>query len=116
MGGEIPDWAVEGIRNSKFNGPVPQVRTGYILEIFGEDRKIDAQLYEPVDDGRHIVTMDLPDGIDAGSLERGVVYEFRFDSHKAPLQERIVEFLRKERGVEMYAIYQFVLREANKLD
>jgi len=38
---------------------VSLTRTGYILEIYDKDAKIDAQLYEPVEDGRHIVTMNL---------------------------------------------------------
>ena len=39
---------------------VSQTNTGYVLEIYESDGKIDAQLYESVEDGRHIVTMDLP--------------------------------------------------------
>jgi len=33
--------------------------SGYVLEMYQEDNKIDTQLYEPVEDGRQIVTMDL---------------------------------------------------------
>jgi len=42
----------------KFEKPVSVTKSGYGLEIYG-DEKIDAQLYEPAEDRRHIVTMDL---------------------------------------------------------
>lgn len=33
--------------------------SGYVLEMYQEDNKIDTQLYDPVEDGRQIVTMDV---------------------------------------------------------
>ncbi len=44
----------------KFEKPVAVTKSGYGLEIYEGDEKIDAQLYKPVEDGRHIVTKDLP--------------------------------------------------------
>ena len=80
------------------------------------DNKIDAQLYDPVEDGRHIVTMDLPKKIKISELEKGVVYEFVFDQHKAPLSKKVTEFLQKEKEIEMAAIYQFELKSLEQLD
>ena len=57
---DIPEWVSDEIQNAKFEKPVSQTGTGYILEIYESDGKIDTQLYEAVEDGRHIVTMDLP--------------------------------------------------------
>ena len=113
---DIPQWVTDEIQGAKFEKPTSLKQTGYILEIYEDDNKIDAQLYEPVEDGRHIVTMDLPKNIKAGDLERGVVYEFTFDSMKAPLSKKVVEFLHKEKEIEMSAIYQFELKSLEMLD
>jgi hypothetical protein len=91
-------------------------QVGYILEIYEDGNKVDAQLYEPIEDGRHIVTMDLPKNIKLGDLERGTVYEFGFDALKAPLSKKVVEFLQKEKEIEMSAIYQFELKSLEQLD
>jgi hypothetical protein len=113
---EIPDWVSDEIQNAKFKKPKELKRTGYILELYDADNKIDAQLYDPVEDGRHIVTMDLPKKIKIGDLEKGVVYEFTFDQHKAPLSKKVSEFLEKEKEIEMNAIYQFELKSVELLD
>ncbi len=91
----------------KFEKPVSVTKSGYILEIYQGDGKIDAQLYEPVDDWRHIVTMDLPKKIKPADLEKGAVCEFTFDSLKVSLSKKTVEFLKKEKEIEMNVIYQF---------
>ncbi|MFB5609469.1 MAG: hypothetical protein ACE5Q5_04515 [Nitrosarchaeum sp.] len=113
---DIPDWVSDEIQNAKFEKPEEQKRTGYILEIYDSDNKIDAQLYDPVEDGRHIVTLDLPKKIKMSDLEKGVVYEFTFDQHKAPLSKKVTEFLQKEKEIDMNAIYQFELKTMELLD
>ena len=113
---DIPEWVSDEIQNAKFEKPVSQTDTGYILEIYESDGKIDAQLYEPVEDGRHIVTMDLPKKVKPTDLEKGVVYEFTFNSMKAPLSKKVVEYLKKEKEIEMNAIYQFELKSLELLD
>ena len=113
---EIPEWVSDEIQNAKFEKPVSQTKTGYILEIYEGDKKIDTQLYDPVEDGRHIVTMDLPKGVKSAELERGVVYEFTFNSMKAPLSKKVVDYLKKEKDIEMNAIYQFELTNLELLD
>jgi hypothetical protein len=113
---DIPKWVSDEIQNAKFEKPTSQKRTGYILEIFDSDGKIDAQLYDPVEDGRHIVTMDIPKKIKLSELQKGVVYEFTFDSMKAPLSKKVVEFLKSEKEIDMDAIYQFELKSLELLD
>ena len=113
---DIPQWVSDEIQNAKFQKPQSLKKTGYILEIYDADNKIDAQLYEPVEDGRHIVTMDLPKDVNINDLQRGVVYEFVFDSLKAPLSKKVVEFLQKEKEIEMAAIYQFELKSLELID
>ena len=76
--------------------------------MYQEDNKIDTQLYEPVEDGRQIVTMDLPEKSKILELEKGLVYEFTFEQYKAPLSKKVSEFLEKE--IEMNTIYDFKLK------
>ena len=113
---DIPEWVSNEIQSAKFEKPVSTTKSGYILEIYEDDGKIDAQLYDPVGDGRHIVTMDLSKNIKLVELEKGIVYSFTFDSGKAPLNKKVVEFLKKEKGIEMNAIYQFELKNLELLD
>ncbi len=113
---DVPEWVTDEIKNAKFEKPVSQTETGYILEIYESDGKIDAQLYEPVEDGRHIVTMDLPKQVKPVDLERGIVYEFTFNSMKASLSKKVIEYLKKEKEIEMNAIYQFELKSLELLD
>ena len=47
---------------------------------------------------------------------KGVVCEFTFDSLKASLNKKTVEFLKKEKEIEMNAIYQFELKNLELLD
>ena len=81
--------------------------------MYQEDNKIDTQLYEPVEDGRQIVTMDLPEKIKILELEKGLVYKFTFEQYKAPLSKKISEFLEKEKEIEMNSIYDFKLNQLN---
>ena len=113
---DIPSWVSDEIQNAKFGKPEELKRSGYILEIYEEDNKIDAQLYDPVEDGRHIVTMDLSKKIKSSDLEKGVVYEFAFTQHKAPLSNKVSEYLQKEKEIDMNAIYQFELTSMELLD
>ncbi len=113
---EIPDWVSEEIQNAKFKKPEELKKSGYILEFYCKDNKIDVQLYDPVEDGRHIVTMDVPKTVKMDDLLKGEVYEFVFDQHKAPLSKKASEFLAREKEIEMEAIYRFELKSLDLLD
>jgi len=104
---DVSEWVSNEIQSVKFEKPVSVTKSGYGLEIYEGDKKIDAQLYEPVEDGRHIVTMDLSKKIKSTKLEKGAVCEFTFDSLKVSLSKKTVEFLKKEKEIEMNVIYQF---------
>ncbi len=69
-------------------------------------------MYDLVEDGRHVVTMNLPKKIK--DLEKGTVCEFIFDQHKAPLSKKVSEYLEKE--IDMNVIYQFELKSLELLD
>ena len=117
MAKEIPKWAQDEIKNAKFSKPESLTRTGYILEIYDKDMRIDAQLYEAVEDGRKIIEgMNLPKKIKPSSLSKGVVYEFAINSYKAPLSKKVIEFLKKEMEIDMDAIYQFELTNLELMD
>jgi hypothetical protein len=108
---DIPDWVTDEIQNAKFKKPQEIKKSGYILEFYYKDSKIDVQLYDAVEDGRHIVTMDVVGkNIKIDDLLKGEVYEFVFDQHKAPISKKVSEFLEKEKEIEMKAIYQFDLK------
>ncbi|MEE9511476.1 MAG: hypothetical protein V3V58_01430 [Nitrosopumilaceae archaeon] len=113
---DIPQWVSDEIKNAKFGKPKSETKTGYLLEIYEQDGKADAQLYDPIEDGRHIVTLDLPKSIKTNELERGLVYEFTFDALKAPLSKKVTEFLKKEKEIDMSAIYQFNLKKLEPID
>ena len=113
---ELPDWVLDDIKNAKFAKPEPLTRMGYILEIYEADKKIDAQLYEAVEDGRHIITLDLPKNVKASECQTGAVYEFGINMLKAPLAKKTIEFLKKEKEIEMSAIYQFELQKLTLMD
>jgi mRNA-degrading endonuclease HigB of HigAB toxin-antitoxin module len=114
---DIPDWVTDEIQNAKFKKPQEIKKSGYILEFYYEDNKIDVQLYDAVEDGRHIVTMDMVGkNIKIDDLLKGEVYEFVFDQHKAPLSKKVSEFLEKEKEIEMKAIYQFDLKSLELMD
>ena len=113
---EVPEWVSDEIQNAKFNKPKELKNSGYILELYNEDNKIDVQLYNSVEDGRHIITLDLPKNIKIKELEKGVVCEFIFNQYKAPLSKKISEYLEKEKEIEMDAIYQFELKSLELLD
>ena len=113
---DIPEWVTDEIQNAKFKKPEEMKKSGYILEFYYEDNKVDVQLYDSVEDGRRIVTMDVAKKIKLDDLVKGEVYEFVFDQHKAPLSKKVSEFLEKEKEIEMKAIYQFDLKSLELLD
>ena len=113
---DIPEWVTDEIQNAKFEKPKKMKISGYVLEMYQEDNKIDTQLYDPVEDGRQIVTMDVPKKIKISELEKGIVYEFTFEQHKAPLSKKVSEFLEKEKEIEMSAIYDFKLKSIKLID
>ncbi|MGI0046259.1 MAG: hypothetical protein ACREBB_03605 [Nitrosotalea sp.] len=114
---EIPKWAQDEIKNAKFGKPEALTRTGYILEIYDKDMRIDAQIYEALEDGRKIVEgMNLPKKVKPSDLMKGVVYEFTINAYKASLGKKVVEFLKKDMEIDMDAIYQFELASLEMMD
>ncbi len=110
-----PDWVMEDIQNAKYQKPEKVKRIGYILELNG-DQTADVQLYDPVEDGRHIITMNLSKKIKVDDLERGVVYELVFEQRKAPLSKKTLEYVKSKWSLEMDALYEFELKTVKQVD
>jgi len=43
---DIPEWVTDEIQKAKFKKPVEMKQSGYILEFYYDDNKIDVQLYD----------------------------------------------------------------------
>lgn len=113
----LPIWAEDEIRSVQFKQPEVLTRTGYILDIYEKDFKIDIQLYESLPDGRTIIeNLDVPRSMNIGAFMKGFVYEFKIKMFKGPLSMKLIEFLKSKYGLEMDAIYKFELQELQMMD
>lgn len=108
----LPKWAEDEIKLAQFGKPETIARTGYILDIYESDFKVDIQVYEPMPDGRTIVEgLDVPKSMKISDFMKGFVYEFKVNVFTAPLSARVVELLKSKFGLDMKAIYRFELHE-----
>ncbi len=113
----LPKWAEEEIKSAQFGKPETIARTGYILDIYENDFKIDIQVYEPMPDGRSIVEgLDVPKTMKISDFMKGFVYEFKIKVFTAPLSAKVVELLKTKFGLDMKAIYRFELHELQMMD
>jgi len=113
----LPKWAEDEIRSAQFGKPETIARTGYILDIYESDFKVDIQVYEPMPDGRTIVEgLDVPKTMKISDFMKGFVYEFKVKVFTAPLGTKVVELLKGKFGLDMKAIYRFELQELQLMD
>ncbi|MFL6402050.1 MAG: hypothetical protein ACJ71M_01025 [Nitrososphaeraceae archaeon] len=113
----LPAWAEDEIRSVPLEEQDTIMRTGYILDIYDKDFKIDIQLYESLPDGRTIIeNLDVPKSIDIISFMKGFVYEFKIRVYTGQLSGRVVELLKTKYGLEMDRIYKFELQELQLMD
>jgi uncharacterized Fe-S cluster-containing protein len=113
----LPKWAQDEIRSAQFGQPEVITRTGYILDIYESDYKVDIQVYEPMPDSRTIVEgLDVPKSMKISDFMKGVVYEFKVKVFMAPLSAKVVELLKTKFGLDMKAIYRFELQELQLMD
>lgn len=113
----LPKWAEDEIKSAQFEKPETIARTGYILDIYESDFKIDIQVYEPMPDGRSIVEgLDVPKSMKISDFMKGFVYEFKVKVFTAPLSAKVVELLKSKFALEMKAIYRFELQELQMMD
>src|ERR671933_1862766 len=98
----LPAWAEEEIRSVPLQEQETITRTGYILDIYENDFKIDIQLYESLPDGRTIIEgLNVPRSLKIADFMKGVVYEFKIKMFRGPLSSKLVELLRTKFAIEM---------------
>jgi hypothetical protein len=113
----LPKWAEDEIKSVQFGDPEILTRTGYILDIYENDFKIDIQLYEALPDGRTIIEgLNVPRSSQIVDFMKGVVYEFKIKMFNGSLSSKLVELLRTKFAIEMDTIYRFDLEEIQMMD
>lgn len=113
----LPKWAEDEIKSVQFGAPETITRTGYILDIYEKDYKIDIQVYEPVPDGRTIIEgLDVPRTMKISDFMKGFVYEFKINVFTGQLGDKVVQLLKEKFNLEMKAIYRFELRDLQLMD
>ena len=113
----LPKWAEDEIKSAQFGKPEVVSRSGYILEIYDKDHRLDIQVYEPMPDGRVIIEgISMPKSIKVNDLMKGFVYEFKINVYTAPLSDKLVQLLKTKFGLDMKAIYNFELQELALMD
>jgi hypothetical protein len=113
----LPKWAEDEIKSVQFGDPEILTRTGYILDIYENDFKIDIQLYEALPDGRTIIEgLNVPRSSQIVDFMKGVVYEFKIKMFHGSLSSKLIELLRTKFSIEMDTIYRFDLEEIQMMD
>jgi hypothetical protein len=113
----LPKWAEDEIKSVKFGSPELIVRTGYILDIYENDFKIDVQVYEPMPDGRTIIEgLDVLKSMKITEFMKGFVYEFKINMFTGLLSEKLIELLMTKFALDMKAVYRFELTDLQLMD
>lgn len=113
----LPKWAEDEIRSAQFGQPEVITRTGYFLDIYESDYKVDIQVYEQMPDGRTIVEgLDVPKSMKMSDFMKGFVYEYKIKVFMASLSSKVVELLKMKFDLDMKAIYRFELQELQLMD
>jgi hypothetical protein len=113
----LPKWAEDEIKSVNFEDPQTVSRTGYILDIYEKDFKVDIQVYEPLPDGRTIVEgLDVPTNMKISEFMKGFVYEFKIKMYKGKLSSQLAHLLKSKYALEMDSIYRFEMEDLQMLD
>lgn len=113
----LPKWAEDEIKSVNFEDPQTVSRTGYILDIYEKDFKVDIQVYEPLPDGRTIVEgLDVPTNMKISEFMKGFVYEFKIKMYKGKLSSQLADLLKSKYALDMDSIYRFEMEDLQMLD
>jgi hypothetical protein len=100
-----------------FEDPQTVSRTGYILDIYEKDFKVDIQVYEPLPDGRTIVEgLDVPTTMKISEFMKGFVYEFKVKMYRGKLSSKLADLLKSKYALDMDSIYRFEMENLQMLD
>jgi hypothetical protein len=114
---KLPEWAEKEIKSVQFGDEQVIKRTGYILDTYEKDFKIDIQLYEALPDSRTIIEgLDVPKSMSIGDFRKGFVYEFEIKMFRGDLSTKLVEFLKTRLSLDMDAIYRFELQDLQLME
>ena len=114
---QLPEWAEDEIKSVKFGKPEIVTRSGYFLDIYESDYKVDVQVYEALPDGRTIVEgLDVPRSMKITDFLKGSVYEFKINVSKGNLSPQLTELLKSKYNLDMDSIYRFELQELQLMD
>ena len=112
---EVPEEINKELESPKFGKPKQMTNTGYILDINDKDKKIDLQLYEPVQGTTILEGLNLSKDVKLNDLEKGVVCEFKLNELTAELSKTTVDYL-SEQGISLKEIIQYELTEVKIID
>jgi hypothetical protein len=113
----LPKWAEDEIKSVNFEDPQIVSRTGYILDIYEKDFRVDIQVYEPLPDGRTIVEgLDVPIVMKISEFMKGFVYEFKIKMYKGKLSSKLADLLKNKYALDMDSIYRFEMENLQMLD
>jgi hypothetical protein len=113
----LPEWAEDEIKSVKFGKPEIVTRSGYFLDIYENDYKVDIQVYEALPDGRTIVEgLDVPRSMNLTDFLKGTVYEFKINVSRGDLSPQLTELLKSKYDLDMDSIYRFELQELQLMD
>lgn len=113
----LPKWAEDEIKSVKFGRPEIVTRSGYFLDVYESDYKVDIQVYEALPDGRTIVEgLDVPRSMKITDFLKGSVYEFKINVSKGDLSPELTELLKSKYDLDMDSIYRFELQELQLMD
>jgi len=113
----LPKWAEDEIKSVTFAEPQMVTRSGYFLDIYENEYKVDIQVYEALPDGRSIVEgLDVPRGMRITDFIKGSVYEFKINVYKGNLSSKLTELLKSKYNLDMDSIYRFEVQELQIMD
>src|SRR6187200_1766052 len=89
----IPEWIEDEIKSIQFTESEIINRTGYILEIYLNDYKLDIQLYEALPDGRTIVQgITKPPTQATFKLMNAAIYDSNIQMSRGKLSDKTTAF------------------------
>jgi hypothetical protein len=112
---EVPEEINKELESPKFGKPRSLTNTGYVLDINEKDKKVDLQLYEPIQGTSIVEGLNFSKDIKLNDLEKGVMCEFKLNELKAKLSKQTVDYL-SEQGINFTEIIQYELAEINIIE
>ncbi len=112
---EIPEEINKELESPKFGKAKALTNTGYILDIDEKEKKVDLQLYEPLQGTTIIEGLKLGKDVNLNDLMKGVVCEFKLNELKAKLSKKTVDYL-AEQGINLTEIIQYEVNEIKVIE